>query len=276
MTELTRRRHPVSGGYEISLAVAGPADGPVCVFLHGSGPGASGISNFRGNYAAFVDAGYRVFMPDLIGYGESSKPEGIDYTLQLFTDSIYEALQAEGVESAVLVGNSLGGGISMQMTLDHPDFVRALILMAPGCIEELPVYFNMPGIALMGQAFMQPEFTLESQAAVVTALVHPDFRPRISDELIAERFAVAQTQPKDVLMRMRTLNLAPRLHEITQPMLVMWGAEDKFCPASGVEHFSAAGCDVRSMRFARVGHWCQVERRDEFNAHTLAFLSTLE
>ncbi len=275
MTDLVRRSHTGSSGYEISFAVAGPENGPVCVFLHGSGPGASGSSNFRGNYAAFVAAGYRVVLPDLVGYGESEKPEGIDYTLQLFTDSIYEMLIAEGVDSAVLVGNSLGGGIAMQMTLDHPEFVRGLILMAPGCIEELPVYFQMPGIALMGQAFASEEFTIESQRAVVTALVHPDFRNQISDELVAERFEVAKAQPKDVLMRMRTQNLSSRLGEIKQPIFVLWGEEDKFCPASGIEHFFAAGCDVRAMRFAKVGHWVQVERRDEFNAYAVAFLNGL-
>ncbi|WP_109806294.1 alpha/beta fold hydrolase [Sphingosinithalassobacter portus] len=275
MTDLVRRSHTGSSGYEISFAVAGPETGPVCVFLHGSGPGASGLSNFRGNYAAFVAAGYRVFLPDLVGYGESEKPEGIDYTLQLFTDTIYEMLAAQGVDNIVLVGNSLGGAIAIQLTLDHPEFVRGLILMAPGSIEELPVYFQMPGIALMGQAFISEEFTIESQRAVVTALVHPDFRDQISDELIAERFAVARKQPKDVLMRMRTLNLGPRLGEIEQPIFVMWGEEDKFCPSSGVEHFFTAGCNVRAIRFAKVGHWCQVERRDEFNAYAVAFLNGL-
>jgi 4,5:9,10-diseco-3-hydroxy-5,9,17-trioxoandrosta-1(10),2-diene-4-oate hydrolase len=274
MTDISRRVHRVAGGHDISIASSGPAEAPAIVFLHGSGPGASGISNFRGNFAAFLAAGYRVLLPDLIGYGESSKPEGIDYTLQLFTDSVYEALAAEGVASAVLIGNSLGGGISLQMTLDHPDFVRGLILMAPGCIEELPVYFQMPGIALMAEAFSKPEFTLESQRAVVSALVHPSFRDNITDGLIEERFAVARTQPQDVLMRMRTLNLAPRLSEISQPIIVFWGQEDKFCPVGGIAHFLAAGCDVRAMTFAHVGHWVQVERRDEFNAHALSFLQT--
>lgn len=276
MTDFTQRRHSVSGDYDINLTIAGPEDGRPIILLHGSGPGASGLSNFRGNFGAFSDAGFRVIMPDLIGYGGSSKPEGIDYTLQLFADSVYEAVRAEGIDQAVLVGNSLGGGISLQITLDHPEFVQSLVLMAPGCIEELATYFAMPGIGLMAQAFSAPEFTIESQRAVVKALVHPDFLPQISEELVQERFAVARTQPKDVLMRMRTLNLTPRLGEIRQPMLVMWGSEDKFCPETGVFHFFEAGCDVRSMRFAGVGHWVQVERREEFNRHVLAFLAGIE
>ncbi len=54
--------------------------GPVVLFLHGSGPGASGWSNFRHNYPAFAEAGFRAIVPDTLGYGYSSKPDGIDYT----------------------------------------------------------------------------------------------------------------------------------------------------------------------------------------------------
>ena len=65
MTELASATYDVSGGYRIHLQEAG--DGPALVFLHGSGPGASGGSNFRQNIDAFVAAGYRVILPDLIG-----------------------------------------------------------------------------------------------------------------------------------------------------------------------------------------------------------------
>lgn len=271
MGGLSEATYRVAGGYDIHLKEAG--SGPVVVFLHGSGPGASGASNFRDNWRAFVDAGYRVVLPDLIGYGASSKPEGIDYTLKLFADTIFEALTAHGVSQASLVGNSLGGGIALQIALDHPGFVHRFVLMAPGCIEEQAEYFKMPGIARMVSNFGGPDFNLDEQRRLVRNLVHPDFADRIPDVLVQERFAVARTQPKDVLMRMRTPNLAPRLDELPQPMLVMWGLQDDFCPESGARHFLSAGCDVRTMTFNHVGHWVQVERAAEFNAHALAFLA---
>jgi 4,5:9,10-diseco-3-hydroxy-5,9,17-trioxoandrosta-1(10),2-diene-4-oate hydrolase len=270
MEGLNQTTYRVAGGYDIHLVEAG--SGPVVVFLHGSGPGASGASNFRDNWRAFVAAGYRVILPDLIGYGASSKPVGIDYTLQLFADTVFDALTQHGVSEASLVGNSLGGGIAMQIALDHPGFVRSFVLMAPGCIEDQPEYFKMPGIARMVSNFGGPDFNLDEQRRLVRNLVHPGFADRITDALVEERFAVARTQPKDVLMRMRTPNLAPRLGELAQPMLVMWGLQDDFCPESGARHFLAAGCNVRTMTFNQVGHWVQVERAAEFNAHAVAFL----
>lgn len=272
MTGLREATYRVEGGYDIHLKDAGPADAAVVVFLHGSGPGASGASNFRQNWEAFVAAGYRVILPDLIGYGASSKPEGVDYTLQLFTDTVYEALRLHGVERAALVGNSLGGGIAIQIALDHPGVAAELVLMAPGCIEEQADYFKMPGIARMVSGFGGPDFNLDEQKRLIANLVHPDFAPLIPDVLVAERFAVARTQPKDVLARMRTPNLAPRLGELTQPVFVLWGLDDQFCPESGARHFLARSADARCLTFARTGHWVQVERAAEFNAYAIAFL----
>ncbi|MDP3907365.1 alpha/beta fold hydrolase [Novosphingobium sp.] len=270
MTKLKQATYRVAGDYDIHVAEAG--SGPAVVFLHGSGPGASGASNFRQNIDAFVDAGFRVILPDLIGYGASSKPEGIDYTLQLFTDTVYDALRQHGVERAALVGNSLGGGIALQLTLDHPEFTSSLVLMAAGCVAERESYFVMPGIAKMVSNFGGPDFNLAEQKRLVSNLVHPDFAPNISDELIAERFAVARTQPKDVLVRMRTPDLSPRLGEIKQPIFVLWGLNDEFCPEAHARLFLDSCDDVRAITFARTGHWVQVERAAEFNSYAIDFL----
>jgi 4,5:9,10-diseco-3-hydroxy-5,9,17-trioxoandrosta-1(10),2-diene-4-oate hydrolase len=272
MSDLREATYRVSGGYDIHISEAG--SGPAVVFMHGSGPGASGVSNFRQNIGAFVGAGYRVILADLIGYGGSSKPEGIDYTLALFTDTLYEALQAHGVERASLIGNSLGGGVAIQMTLDHPEFTDKLILMAPGSVAEQASYFTMPGIAKMASGFGSPDFNLDEQRRLVGNLVHPDFVPNITDALVEERFAVARTQPKDVLARMRTPNLGPRLGELKQAIFVLWGLDDEFCPESHARLFLDACENVRAITFGRTGHWVHVERASEFNSYSLNFLKS--
>ena len=272
MTQLREGRYTVAGGHEIHIAEAGEADADAVVFIHGSGPGASGASNFRQNIRAFVDAGYRVILPDMIGYGASSKPAGVDYPLELFTGTLLEALRAHGVERAHLVGNSLGGGVAIQIALGHPEFVRSLVLMAPGAVAEQASYFTMPGIARMVSNFGSPDFDLAEQKRLVSNLVHPDFAPNIPDALIAERYAVARTQPKDVLARMKTPNLGLRLGELTQPIFVLWGLNDEFCPESHARLFLDQCRDVRAVTFGRTGHWVQVERAAEFNRYSLAFL----
>ena len=271
MSELKEATYRVTGGYDIHLKETG--SGPAVVFIHGSGPGASGASNFRQNIAAFVAAGYRVILPDMIGYGASSKPTDIDYPLQLFTDSLYDALIAHGITKASMVGNSLGGAVALQITLDHPEFAEKLVLMAPGCIQEQAAYFTMPGIAKMVSGFGGPDFNIDEQRRLIGNLLHPDAAGFITDELVAERFAVARTQPKDVLARMKTPNLGPRVGEIKQPIFVLWGLNDEFCPESGARLFLDSCDNARCMTFNRTGHWVQVERAAEFNRYVVDFLN---
>ena len=62
--------------------------GEVVIFLHGAGGGASGYSNFKGNYPEFAKAGYRTIVPDLLGYGLSSKPDIPQYDLDFFVAGV--------------------------------------------------------------------------------------------------------------------------------------------------------------------------------------------
>jgi 4,5:9,10-diseco-3-hydroxy-5,9,17-trioxoandrosta-1(10),2-diene-4-oate hydrolase len=268
MLEIRTTTHAVTSGHTISVHQAGT--GPTVVFIHGSGPGASGVSNFRLNIEAFVAAGFHVVAPDLIGYGQSSKPTGIDYTLDLFADTLLEALQQAGISRAHLVGNSLGGAIALRIALEQTAFVDRLVLMAPGGIETRERYFAMPGIARMVGDFTSPDFDLAGMRAMITNLVYDP--SVVSDALVSERYAVARTQPKDVLARMRVPDLSPRLGELNMPILGFWGQEDGFCPASGAEKFLQACPDARFMSYSHVGHWVMVERAAEFNAIATEFL----
>ena len=172
-----------------------------------------------------------------------------------------------------MVGNSLGGGIAIQMELDHPGTATAFVFMAPGCIQEQASYFTMPGIAKMKSSFGSDEFNKEDQRRLICNLVHPSFAPSISDALVDERYAVAKTQPKDVLARMVTPNLGPSLGELRQPILVLWGLNDEFCPESGSRLFLEQCENARAMTFNNVGHWVQLERTAEFNRYSIEFLN---
>ena len=73
-------------------------NGDVVLLLHGSGTGASGHTNFKKNFSALRDAGFRVILPDLPGYGFSSKPEDEIYSLQYFNKKIIEFVDALKIE----------------------------------------------------------------------------------------------------------------------------------------------------------------------------------
>ena len=153
------------GGLSIHYHEAG--SGEPIVFLHGSGPGASGYSNFKGNYPVFAANGYRAIVPDLPGFGLSSKPD-TNYVLDFFVEAVDGLVSKLGLGQCTLLGNSLGGAIALKYTLDHPNVVSRLILMAPGGIEELPAYLQMEGIRKMIELFSAGPMDTDSMRRLLT------------------------------------------------------------------------------------------------------------
>jgi len=255
-------------GYEMHYLEEGR--GPPVVFVHGSGPGVNAYSNFAPNYKVIAAAGYRSVLPDMIGFGWSSKPTGIDYTFDLFVPTLREFLDQMEIRRCVLIGNSLGGAISMKFAIDHPERVEKLVLMGPGGIESRETYFKMPGIQKMVSQFVGTGFDKAGLRKLLELLSYdPKF---VTDELLEERFNVLQTQPKDVLSRMVITDLSPELWKIRCPVLGFWGVEDQFCPSSGHEKILRAVVDSRFILYSRVGHWAMIERAEEFNRYVLEFL----
>jgi 4,5:9,10-diseco-3-hydroxy-5,9,17-trioxoandrosta-1(10),2-diene-4-oate hydrolase len=268
------RRLP--SGHELHYHDTGQPTDPTVVFstvvlLQGSGPGANGWSNFRHNVEPLRAAGHRVIVPDLIGFGYSSKPTGIDYTLELFVSTTLELLDALDIRECTLVGNSLGGAVSIGICLARPGFVRKLVVMGCGGIETTEAYFRMPGIQKMVSGFVGGEINPQWLRGILHMLAHD---PRhVTDELVAERFAILQLMPKDVLGRMRIPDLTTRLPELTMPILGFWGSEDQFCPVSSALKIVAACPHSQMILYSRVGHWVMIERAEEFNRHVIRFLA---
>lgn len=262
----------LSDGLRLHYLELGAGQGEPVVFIHGSGPGASGHSNFKQNYPQFAAAGYRVLVPDLPGYGASDKPEAI-YSLDFFVAALTGLLDALDIQRCVLVGNSLGGAIAIKLALDQPARVSKLVLMAPGgLMEKEQYYLQMEGIQKMGAAFAAGE--LNDAMGMRRLLSLQLFEPTlISDETVNERVAVVQQQPRCVLSSMQVPNLASRLSELQCPILGFWGINDKFCPASGAQTMLEACRTIRFVMLSECGHWVMVEHRALFNRQCLDFLA---
>ncbi len=248
----------------------GEKNAPIVVFLHGSGPGNSAWANFSGNVEAFADAGYRVIAPDMIGFGYTDKPLDLgDYTLKLFCDTLMAGLKAIGVERCSIVGNSLGGGVAIQIALDYPDFVEKLILMGPGCLEEQGDYWGMPGIAKMMDA-NKAGMSKDTQGQVMRLFTYDP--KHVTDALITMRWAIAQDQPKEVLTTMKTPALGARMKELSCPILTFWGRQDEFMPPQGKAACIEANEHSRLIEVNACGHWVMIEHARMFNAASIDFL----
>src|SRR6059058_4656055 len=106
-----------AGWRELFVAEAG--QGAAVVLLHGGGPGATGMSNYSRNVDALAER-FRVIVPDLPGYGRSSKTIDRNDPFGFLADAIRGLLDSLGIERAHLVGNSLGGATALRLALDRP------------------------------------------------------------------------------------------------------------------------------------------------------------
>ncbi|MFK7975603.1 MAG: alpha/beta fold hydrolase [Halioglobus sp.] len=259
-----------ANGYKIHYLDEG--QGEVVLFLHGSGPGASGYSNFKGNYQAFVDAGYRCIIPDLIGYGFSDKPNDVDHPLSFFVECIEQTLDVAGVEKCTIIGNSLGGAIALGLAFDSPHRVEKLILMAPGGLSELPEYQAMPGMQKVFSVFGSGEEVTHDvmKDLFATGLMHN--AELATDALVAERMQIMQIMNGHVMATMQVPVLTDRLHELECPVLGFWGMNEKMMPENGIMAMAKNIKTLRLILVTECGHWVMVEHEDMFNRACVDFL----
>jgi 4,5:9,10-diseco-3-hydroxy-5,9,17-trioxoandrosta-1(10),2-diene-4-oate hydrolase len=260
----------IDGGMTLHYHDAGR--GHPVVFLHGSGPGASGYSNFKGNYPYLVANGYRCIVPDLIGYGYSDKPADVEYALSFFVECVQRTLDAIGVERYTLVGNSLGGAIALGLALDHPQSVERLVLMAPGGLNDLPDYLAMPGMQAMFELFNSGTPVTEARLKeffIKAFVVDPAC---VDDALVHERYELMKLQNPQVIKTMKVPNLTQRLRDIRCPALALWGLNENLMPDSGILRLAKNLPNCRMVLVPRCGHWVMIEHRDLFNRLVLDFL----
>jgi pimeloyl-ACP methyl ester carboxylesterase len=118
-------------GEGIRLHVASAGTGSPLVFLHGLGWDHTLWHGEFARYAGF----YRVIAGDTRGHGQSDKPPG-PYTIALFTADWLAVLDALAVDAACVVGFSQGGMIAMELAVEHPERVRALVLVSTACRSD--------------------------------------------------------------------------------------------------------------------------------------------
>jgi 4,5:9,10-diseco-3-hydroxy-5,9,17-trioxoandrosta-1(10),2-diene-4-oate hydrolase len=285
MTDLSLKQHqvPTSLG---EIAVAEVGDGPVLVMLHGGGPGASGVSNYHQNLPALSQR-FRVVLPDQPGFGGSYRPTEADLDARSITeitvDALFQALDALGIETFHLLGNSLGGAAAIAMAQAQRDRVTGLVLMAPGGgwlpfgptptegQKEMFRYYNGGGPSekkmanfIRTMVFDHKQFGDDVVRARYLASLdesHIEFYYRYNA-------AFAKRHGMDPLWR--------DLHKIKAATLLLWGRDDRTITFDGAQIMLKQIRDVQLHVFGNCGHWVQLERQHEFERLVADFLGELK
>ena len=225
--EGVKSKYVDAGGYRLHYFEVSPADGSAgtpLVLVHGLG--ARG-EDWGAMMPALAAKGFHVYVPDLLGYGRSPRPD-VDYSISLEEKTVAQFMQAVHVPRADVGGWSMGGWVAMKLALDHPEMVDRLVVY-----DSAGTYFPPTWGADL--------FTPHDGAGVreLVAMLTP--KPRAMPEFAAEA-VVRKLQRNAWIVRRSMASMTSgrelldfRLYKISQPMLIVWGAEDRLIPLSAGE-----------------------------------------
>ncbi|MBE9373291.1 alpha/beta fold hydrolase [Saccharopolyspora sp. HNM0983] len=249
--------------------------------LHGSGPGVSAWSNFRDNLPVFAER-FRTIMPDLPGFGGSDLPELAEIYPVVAARWTARFLDRLGIESAVFVGNSMGGAVAAELARLAPRRVRRMALMGSGGLS-VGAFAPEPSEGFLRLSEFLGEPSRDRMIAWLTTMVHD--HGRITEDLVDERMRNATADGVlDATMaifgsmvdpgtRAKYTPLWTQAATVTTPTLLVWGRDDRMLPYDQAHFANRWMPDVELHTFARCGHWAQIERKSDFERVVLEFLT---
>ncbi|HEU5029456.1 MAG TPA: alpha/beta hydrolase [Spirillospora sp.] len=253
-------------------------DGQPLVLLHGSGPGATGWSNFSANIEALARH-FHVYAVDMPGWGESDAAtvDRLDHV-----DAAIQFLDALGIGRAAFVGNSMGGQTSLRLATEHPDRITHLVTMGPpvGRIPSLFAAGDGPseGLKVLIEAYRDPSPANMRRLVEIMCFDKARFA---TPELCQARSDAALARPEhlrnyvDGLPKGAPLPIWARpdlLPGVQVPTLLVHGRDDRVVPFENSLYLLAAIPDSRLVLLNRCGHWAMIEHADEFNRLVTDFL----
>ncbi|WP_299012893.1 alpha/beta hydrolase [uncultured Polaribacter sp.] len=226
-------------------------EGPVVIVLHGL---MGALSNFEDTFSYFSTNGYKVLIPELPLY-----------TLPLLKTNVKnlatflkEFMEFKELDSAILLGNSLGGHIGLYYTKHYPEKVRALVLTGSSGLYE----------NAMGDSFPKRGNYAYMEEKTRNVFYDPN---TASKELVDEVFRIVNDRNSAI----RTLaiaksairhNMSKDLPEMSQPTCLVWGKQDTVTPPEVAIDFHKLLPDSELFWIDKCGHAAMMEKPEEFNS----------
>jgi pimeloyl-ACP methyl ester carboxylesterase len=275
-----------AGEFDIRALIAGSADAPPIVLLHGGGTD-SAMLTWRETIPALA-ASYRVIAPDWPGYGESADFPG-EYSQEGLLHCLGAMLDAWQPDHVTLAGLSMGSGAALGYALDHPERVSRLVLVGSYGLQDRVaahrlsyLYIQMPFLVnwswdmIRGSRSMirwTLKSLLKNPASLTDAMV--DEVHEIARSSKSQQAFYAFQRSEMLPDRMRS-NYMGRLGEITCPTLIVHGEDDAGVP---VRYARQAAEHIPGARLAVLpdcGHWVPRDHPETFNTILCDFLKETE
>ncbi|RJP66720.1 MAG: alpha/beta hydrolase [Candidatus Abyssobacteria bacterium SURF_17] len=260
---------------DVNLNYEPSGKGEAIVFLHGY----TGNSQDWANQIPLVSARCRAIAIDHRGHGKSEAPAMEEaYSIKTFSEDVYALLSKLGITRCCLVGHSMGGFMALQLVLDHPEIVKAMVLVdtSSGEFEVAPGYAELRAKLdeLARAKGMKAAFEYDAAhnpVRIERFKRHPELREvtrrKMMNTSVDGYVHVAKTFGK-------WQPVTGRLGEIQVPVLIFLGEEDTgFIRASQILKEGIRGSELITVQ--GVGHSPHEEAPQVFNEAFLRFLSKI-
>lgn len=233
-----------------------------------------------------VNRRYRCLAVDLPGFGQSPPLKG-RATIDGYVELLARLIRAETDRRAILIGHSMGGMISITLTLKYPDLIERMVLLCPTISGKLSMFINL---------FMYPFVWMERFGLTrrLVEVLEPQMLS-VTDRLLrpalfADRSGITRQEYERIRAdarrkgqgrvraecfdAMRNHDLRGRLGEIQTPALVIWGMEDNTVPLRDASVVAQEWPDADLRVIPNAGHWPQFETPVVTERYVRAFLNT--
>ena len=281
--EELRIRRATLHGHEIGYRIAG--EGPVVLLIHGM----AGSSRTWLDVMTVLARDHTVVAPDLLGHGDSGKPRG-DYSLGAQASGVRDLLGGVlGIDRATVVGQSLGGGVAMQLAYQHPELCERLVLAGSGGLgrEVSPILrlLSLPG-SEVALRLLCPRVVRDLGDDLGGFLGDRGLRAPHWDEMWRAYASLSEPDTRRAFIRTvrsvidaggQAVSANDRLYLAGEvPTLILWGRRDDIIP---VEHAYAAAERIEGSRlevFEEAGHFLHVEEPLRFADAVAGFIDETE
>ncbi|MEM1389592.1 MAG: alpha/beta fold hydrolase [Pseudomonadota bacterium] len=265
-------KHIDAKGVKTRALIAGK--GQDVIMMHGT---SGHMEAFTRNIRAHVEAGFRCHSIDALGHGFTGKPD-FNYEIPSYVEHVINYMDAMGIEKAHLAGESLGGWTATILTLNHPERVRSLQLIAAGGTKANPEIMERIRNSTTA-AVMEDDIDLTRKR--LQLLMHDN--ADATEELVETRYTIYH-QPEfqknlhnllclqNMEIRQRNMMQPEQLQQITVPTLIIWGRNNPFGEVPEADKMHENIAESKLELFDECGHWPQHECPELYNRIAIAFL----
>lgn len=228
---------------------------PALILIHGFSSNKESWLRFAKHFSK----DFRVYIPDLAGHGETGfKPEW-DYSAQAQARRLLQWMNQMGIETAHVVGHSMGGFVAGTMAVNYPHRIQSVVLIGPVGVTS-PEPSKVDTLIQQGKSPFLVQTRAEFAAMLGMSMSKPPYVPQPVQEYLADQSIERREQLGAVFKGFHGKDLLDsRLDEVRMPMLVVWGRKDQMASVSALPVWVKGVKNAKSVVYEDLGHMPQVE-----------------